>query len=37
VEPLTRLRQLERKKGEPDCGQDAAAQALLSLQRELAP
>jgi hypothetical protein len=37
VEPLTKLRLLERKKGEPDCGQDAASQALQSLQRELTP
>lgn len=37
VEALTKLRMLERKKGEADCGQDAATAALLSLQRELTP
>ncbi|MEW6435466.1 MAG: serine/threonine-protein kinase [Myxococcota bacterium] len=37
VEPLTKLRLVERKKGDPDCGQDAATAALESLQRELAP
>lgn len=37
VEPLTKLRMVERKKGEPDCGQEAATQALQSLQHELVP
>ncbi|MEW5742907.1 MAG: serine/threonine-protein kinase [Myxococcota bacterium] len=37
VEALTKLRMLERKKGEPECGQDAATAALQSLQRELTP
>jgi predicted Ser/Thr protein kinase len=37
VEALTRLSTLERKKGEPDCGQDAASAALQVLRRELSP
>jgi hypothetical protein len=37
VERLTALRALERKKGEPECGQDAAAAALEALERELKP
>jgi aminoglycoside phosphotransferase (APT) family kinase protein len=36
VEPLKRLR-AEPKKGESDCGQDAATASLLSLERELTP